>query len=660
MEHPRSAASEPPLWTPAEADVAASAMEAFRRAAERAAGVSLPDYWALLAWSVAQPEPFWGLLATELRLPFSERGAAVRSAAPMPRTRWFEGSRLNYAEALLWPSGVAPADTAVVALTEGAEPTRLTWAGLREAVAAARSALLAARVGEGDVVAVFGANLPEVVTVLLASASIGAVFTSCSPDFGAEAATARFEQVAPRALFASGAYRYGGKLYDTSPTVAALRAGLPSLELVVELVYPGEGPTLRDVVTWDEWLRPHAGAELTFASLPFDHPGFVVYSSGTTGRPKSLVHRAGGVLLTHRKEHALHSGIRRGDVVYYFTTTGWMMWNWLVSALASGATIVLYDGSPAWPDPLATWRMAERLGVTFFGTSARFIQDAAHLGVQPGRDCDLGALRTVASTGSPLSPRGFEYVYSAVKRDVHLASISGGTDIVSCFMLGVPTLPVYPGEIQAPGLGVDLRVVDGDGHEVSGGPGELVCAAPLPSMPLRLVGDPLFERYEAAYFSDYPGWWRHGDLVERTAHGGVVVYGRSDATLNPGGVRIGTAEIYRPLEAVPEVAEAVAVARRLEYDQEVWLLVTLRPGAVLDAALEARIRGAIRSATSPRHVPKRIIAASGLPRTRSGKVMELAVANLVNGSSVPNRDMVANPGALDDIERRLRELGLTP
>lgn len=636
----------------------ASAITSFRLAAERASGEKLPDYWALHAWSVEQPEAFWNLLATELRLPFEVRGVRALSPEPMPHTRWFAGSTLNYAHALLYPPGVSADATALIAVVEDGSERRLSWAQLRDETAAARAALVAAGVGEGDAVAAFAANVPEVVVGLLASASLGALFTSCSPDFGAEAASARFAQVQPKVLLATGGYRYAGKPHDTSATVAALRQRLPTGLQVVELPYPGEEARLPAAQTWDEWLRPHAGAPLTFAELPFDQPLYALYSSGTTGVPKAMVHRAGGALLTHRKEHALHSGIVPGDVVYYFTTTGWMMWNWLVSVLASGATAVLYDGAPTWPDALATWRLAEHLGVTFYGTSARFLQELEQRGLRPGATCDLSALRTIASTGSPLSPHSFEYVYRDVKSDVHLASISGGTDIVSCFMLGVPTLPVYAGEIQAPGLGVDLRVVDGQGSAVTGQPGELVCAKALPSMPLRFLGDPDFARYEAAYFGTYPGWWRHGDLVERTAHGGIVVYGRSDATLNPGGVRIGTAEIYRPLEELPEVVEAVAVARRAADDQEVWLLVTLRPGAVLDDALVDLIKRTIRGATSPRHVPKRVISVPQLPRTRSGKAMELAVTQLVNGMPVPNREVIANPEALDAIAARLRELGL--
>ncbi|NLG08067.1 MAG: acetoacetate--CoA ligase [Deinococcales bacterium] len=660
-EQPATGPSERPLWTPDAARVAASAMEAFRREAEAALGRALPGYDALHAFSVAEPERFWRLLADHLRLPFAARGDVVRSADPMPRTRWFEGYTLNYARALLYPPEL-PDETApaLVGVTEAGHERRLDWRELRRLVARVQAGLLRAGVGRGDAVAAYAANVPETVALLLASAGLGAVFTSCSPDFGAEAAAARFAQLRPKLLFASAAYRYGGKRFDTAAAVSALAGGLPGLEAVVTLPYPGEAePELEEATTWEAWLAAGpAPDEPITEPLPFDHPLYVLYSSGTTGLPKAMVHRAGGTLLTHLKELRLHSDVRPGDVAYYFTTCGWMMWNWLVSALGVGATVVLYDGSPAYPEPEAQFALAARLGVTFFGTSARFIGELQARGARPGAAHDLGRLRTLASTGSPLSPDAFRYVYRAVEQDLHLASISGGTDIVSCFMLGVPTLPVYAGQIQRPGLGVDLRVLDEAGAEVVGRPGELVCAQPLPSMPLRFLNDDGFERYLAAYFERYPGLWCHGDLVERTPEGGIVVYGRSDATLNPGGVRIGTAEIYRPLERLPEVVEAVAVGKRVGADQEVWLLVVLAPGAALDEALAGRIRDAVRRGASPRHVPRRVIDVPQLPRTRSGKAMELAVARLVNGQAVPNLEVMANPGSVALIEARLRELGL--
>ena len=644
-----------PLWRPSPERADATRLEAFRRHAERVTGTSLPDYDALHAWSVREPDRFWLELAAFLRIPFSTVAPHARSPEPMPHTRWFEGATLNYAAALLYPDGLDdPERPAIVAVTEDGAEARWSYADLRRVVARIQRSLERDGVREGDAVAAFAANVPETVALLLACAGIGAVFTSCSPDFGHEAAAARFGQVGPRLLFASTSYRYAGREHDTRAAVADLARDLASVEQVVLLPYPGAPAGATDAEVgrpWQRWLAPEdaAPSEPTCRALPFDHPLYVLFSSGTTGLPKAMVHRAGGALLTHAKEHALHSDIRPGDVVFYYTTCGWMMWNWLVSALAQAATIVLYDGAPAAPDLMATFRLAERLGTTFFGTSARFLHELQAHGVRPGDEADLGKLRTIASTGSPLSPGAFRYVYDAIAADVHLASISGGTDIVSCFMLGVPTLPVYAGQIQRPGLGVDLAVFDDDGHEVHGTPGELVCRQPLPSMPLSFLNDSDGARYRTAYFDVYPDVWRHGDLVERTPEGGILVYGRSDATLNPSGVRIGTAEIYRPLEHVRVVAEAAAVGKKVEGDEEIWLLVVLRQGSVLDEALAAEIRAAIRAGASPRHVPRRVLQVPQLPRTRSGKAMEMAVARIVNGLEVTNRAVMANPESVDEI-----------
>ena len=660
-----------PLWRPSPERVAASKLEEFRLLVPERFGREIVDYAALHAWSIAEPADFWRLLAEFARLPFEGSSANVISDDPMPYTRWFPDVRVNYARAMLYPAALLdPQQPALISEVEDGATTTLSYTELRALVAAIQRSMAELGVGKDDVVAAFTANISENVALLLACAGLGAVYTSCSPDFGAAAAAARFSQLDVKALFATTGYRYGGRWFDTSTTVSRLQQALSGASATVPLVrlpYPGVADPgaddsephtarLNGSYDWDEFLAlgetPAAGsnAEPYFEPLPFDHPLYVLYSSGTTGPPKAMVHRAGGVLLTHLKEHLLHCDIRPADKVFYFTTCGWMMFNWLVSALASAATVVLYDGSPSAPDLERPFALAQRYEVNFLGISARFLHTLRAEGARPAARFDLAALRTLASTGSPLSPAGFEYVYQFVKDDVHLASISGGTDIVGCFMLGVPTLPVYAGELQGPGLGVDLAIFGADGGVVDDEPGELVCRQPLPSMPLRFVGDPEFRRYHDSYFGTYQGVWRHGDVVERDSRtGGYVVHGRSDATLNPGGVRIGTAEIYRALEVLPEVLEAAAVGRRNGADEVIWLLVVLRDGAILDQELVGRIRAAIRHGASPRHLPAKVLAVPSLPRTRSGKPMEIAVARLVNGQPVPNVAVIANPESLTEI-----------
>ena len=636
-----------PLWTPSERRVAEAAMTEFRQVAERHTGQTFSDYEALHAWSAENPADFWALYASYAG--FDLAAQRVMSDDSMPYTKWFEGAALNYAQALLYPAELKGEDElAIVAANERGNERRLTYAELRREVARCAAALKRTGVQQGDRVAASVSNAPEAVILLLACASLGAVFSSCSPDFGADAAADRFGQIKPKLLVASGGYHYNGKFYSTLKTVQTLSKRIDSLlEVVVIPSDEGHG----NFTSWEDWLRDE-DAELTFTPLPFDHPLYILYSSGTTGLPKAIVHRAGGALLSHHKEHRLHADIKPGDTVFYFTTCGWMMWNWLVSALAQGATIVLYDGSPSQPSLEVTWKLAEKLGMTYFGTSARFIHSCKDFGVVPKEIADLSALKSISSTGSPLSPAGFRWVYEAVKEDVHLASISGGTDIVSCFMLGNPVQSVYEGTIQSPGMGVALAAYDDTGQRVKGEPGELVCEKPLPSMPLSFWNDPDFERYKGAYLDFYPGVWRHGDLIEMTKEG-IVVYGRSDATLNPGGVRIGTAEVYRPLQSLSEVMESLAVGKKEDGDEVIWLFVVLREGVTLDEDLTKRIKAAIRQDSSPRHTPKRVFQVSQLPRTRSGKLVEVAVSRLVNGHDVPNRQSMENPEALEDISRAL-------
>ncbi len=632
------------LWTPTPERVQRAALTHFRRASEVHTGRVLPDYQVLHTWSVADPAAFWKFYAEYAGIRFSTPPTRIMSNDPMPYVRWFEGATLNYARELLYPPGLKDETIeAVVAFTEAGETQRLSYAELRRAVARCAAALKRSGVGVGDRVAASLSNTPEALILLLASASVGAVFSSCSPDFGADAAADRFGQIQPKLLVASGGYRYNGKAFRTLETVEKLHARLGEPETVV---VPFDREAMGVFQSWEEWLGDEA-ADLTFQDHPFDHPLYILYSSGTTGLPKAIVHRAGGALLAHHREHRLHCDIKPGDRVFYFTTCGWMMWNWLVSTLAQGATLILYDGSPSYPDLGALWRLVNNLNVTHFGTSARFLHGCETVGVVPKTLAPLAALRCLLSTGSPLSPSGFSWVYESVKEDLHLASIAGGTDIVSCFVGGDPTAPVYAGQLQAPGLGVDLAVYNEAGESVVGEAGELVCRTPLPSMPLAFWNDPEYTRYGDAYLNVYPGVWRHGDLAEMTREEGVVIYGRSDAILNPGGVRIGTAELYRPLETLSSVHEALAVGKKEDGDEVIWLFVVLRAEETLNKALTEEIRTAIRRASSPRHVPKRIFQVQDLPRTRSGKLMEVAVARLVNAQEVPNRQVMENPDALD-------------
>jgi acetoacetyl-CoA synthetase len=498
-------------------------------------------------------------------------------------------------------------------------------------------------------------NLPETVVASLGTAAIGAVWSSCSPDFGVQAVVDRFGQIEPRVLVAVDGYFFGGKQFDLAPRLGEILRALPSIERTIVVPYGESGSgAIPQSTSWSEWLSTTPAASLEFEQLPFNHPLYILYSSGTTGVPKCIVHGAGGTLIQHLKEHQLHCDIRPGDRVFYFTTCGWMMWNWLISALASEATLLLYDGSPFYPDGNMLFDFADETRMTLFGTSAKFIDAVSKAGLKPGMTHRLDSLRTITSTGSPLAPESFDFVYRHIKQDIHLASISGGTDIVSCFVLGVPIAPVWRGEIQTRGLGMGVDVFDEQGHPVPvNEKGELVCTRPFPSMPLEFWNDPDGTKYHAAYFEKYPGVWRHGDYAAFTEHNGVVIYGRSDAVLNPGGVRIGTAEIYRQVEQIDEVLESLVIGQRWENDERIVLFVRLLDGVALTPALEERIRRRIRDNASPRHVPARINQVTEIPRTKSGKIVELAVRDVVHGREIHNKDALANPEALEQFRNRV-------
>ena len=632
-----------PLWTPNPSRIAASNLARFM------APLGLATFDAALRFSVDEPEAFWSAVWDFCGVKASQRGERVLvDGAKMPGAKFFPDARLNYAENLLRKSD----DTdALVFWGEDKVRRRMSWAELGKAVARLHRAFAQAGVRAGDRVCAIVPNMPEAIVCFLAASSLGAIWSSCSPDFGERGILDRFGQIAPKILITCDGYYYAGKTIRMAEKVGHVLNELKSVETALVIDYLGEAEAVAKQLPHGEALEAfaslHSDAPIVFAQLPFDHPLYILYSSGTTGIPKCIVHSAGGILLKHLSEHVLNTDTKPGDKLFYFSTCGWMMWNWLVSGLAAGATLLLYDGSPFHPSERVLFDYADEEGMTIFGTSAKYIDAVKKSGLQPRETHTLSALRAMLSTGSPLSAESFDFVHAGIKADMQLASISGGTDICGCFVGGNPLSPVWRGEIQGPMLGMAVDVYDEQGAPVRGEKGELVCVKPFPSMPIMFWNDPEGAKYHNAYFARFPNIWCHGDFAEITAHGGMIIHGRSDATLNPGGVRIGTAEIYAQVEQVPEVIEAIAIGQDWDNDVRVVLFVRLKGGAALDEALVAKIRKQIRDGASPRHVPAKIVSVADIPRTKSGKITELAVRDVVHGREVKNKEALANPEALD-------------
>ncbi|MEE4609175.1 MAG: acetoacetate--CoA ligase [Desulfobacteraceae bacterium] len=640
------------LWRPSEAFVRNSNMFRFMATVNQRYHLSLSDYHQLWQWSVDHMPEFWGLFWEFAGIVASKPCTEVVSdPVQMPGAKWFMGAELNFAENLL---RFRDDRTALIFQAEGQLRTSLTYRQLYAEVSRAAQALAAAGVRQGDRVAGFMPNMPQTIVAMLAAVSLGAIWSSSSPDFGIKGVLDRFGQIEPKVLFTADGYFYNGKTFDSLERVGGILQQLPKVEKVVVVGYTRAQPDLSRVpnaVSWNDFLAPHPAQEVDFVQVPAEHPLYIMYSSGTTGKPKCMVQSHAGILLNQLKEHILHCDLRRHDVLFYFTTCGWMMWNWLTCGLGVGATLVLYDGSPFFPGPQVLWELAEAVGMTIFGTSARYISALEEGGFSPRQHCNLDQLRMVCSTGSPLSVKSFEYVYREVKSDVQLASISGGTDLNGCFALGNPMQPVHAGELQGPGLAMKVLAYNDAGHPVYDETGELVCAAAFPSMPVYFWNDPDGQRYRNAYFTKFPGVWTHGDFISiNSVTRGITIYGRSDATLNPGGVRIGTADIYTALETVEEVADSVVVGQKWQDDVRVVLFVTLAEGRKLDEALVKRIKTAVREACSPRHVPAKVIQVGQIPYTINMKKVELAVRNVIHGEPVTNRDALANPDCLSQYE----------
>jgi acetoacetyl-CoA synthetase len=654
------------LWEPSPQRIAQANVTAFARAVEREHGVSLRDYDALWRWSTDNKEAFWRAVWADGAVIGTPGDRTLIDADRMPGARWFPDGALNYAQNLLERRPADDAGDAMVFWGEDKVTRRVSHAQLHGDASRVAQALAAHGMRVGDRVAAYMPNLPETIIAMLGASAKGCIWSSCSPDFGVQGVLDRFGQITPRILFTVDGYWYNGKPIQILDKVADIVERLPSVERVIVVPYLEQGigaanefPVLRGGSTWEAFLAPFVPGAIDYEPLPFEHPLYILYSSGTTGVPKCIVHGAGGSLLQHLKEHRLHGDVKPGDRLFYFTTCGWMMWNWLASGLASRATLLLFDGSPFVSRGRVLWELAEQEKMTHFGTSAKYIDALRKVALVPLKDYALTHLRAMFSTGSPLAPESFDYVYEAVKHDICLSSISGGTDIVSCFVLGNPTLPVWRGEIQCRGLGMAIEAWSDEGQplpEGSGERGELVCTKPFPSMPIGFWNDPDQKKYRAAYFERFPNVWCHGDYIEITAHGGVVIYGRSDATLNPGGVRIGTAEIYRQVEQLDEVVESLVIGQDWPPgevgDVRVVLFVKLREGVKLDAALIDKIQKHVRANTTPRHVPAKVVQVQDIPRTKSGKIVELAVRNVVHGREVRNIEALANPEVLEEYRDR--------
>ncbi|OAT80663.1 acetoacetate--CoA ligase [Desulfotomaculum copahuensis] len=636
------------LWEPSAERKQAANMTRFIAFVNQKYGLDFSNFNQLYDWSVTRNADFWAAMwefgGIRASRPYE---AVVTDFEDMIGSKWFTGAELNFAENLL---RYRDDRMALIFKGEGQPSVRLTYAQLYDQVARLAASLRRMGVQAGDRVAGFMPNMLHTPIAMLAATSIGAVWSSCSPDFGIKGVLDRFGQIRPKVLFTANGYFYNGKQHDSLERVAGVIKEIPSIERVVVVPYTEANPDLAMVpgaVLYADFLAKEDGLEIEFAQLPFDHPVYIMYSSGTTGLPKCMVHGAGGTLIQHLKELMLHTDLKREDTIFYYTTCGWMMWNWLISSLAVGATLLLYDGSPFYPDAGGLWQLAQDEKISIFGTSAKYLAAVEKAGVKPGSEYDLTPLKAVLSTGSPLSVESFEFVYREIKQDLCLSSISGGTDIVSCFALGNPIGPVYAGELQCRGLGMKVQSFDANGRPVLNQKGELVCTASFPSMPIYFWDDPDGEKYRKAYFDVYPNVWRHGDFIEINDDGGVVIYGRSDATLNPGGVRIGTAEIYRQVEALPEILDSLVVGQEWDNDVRVVLFVKPAPGVEFNEALVNKIKSAIRENTTPRHVPARVIPVADIPYTISGKKVEMAVRDIIHNREVSNRDALANPEALE-------------